>query len=81
MQVLPTGEIVITNPPAEFSNYFQFLDKTISPKESINNILTPSAERVEDISERNEPEIEYSENTEYSEDEIISEREVRIDWR
>ncbi|MBK6771219.1 MAG: hypothetical protein IPG78_03550 [Ignavibacteria bacterium] len=31
MQVLPTGEIVITNPPAEFSNYFQFLDKTISP--------------------------------------------------
>jgi hypothetical protein len=71
MQVLPTGEIVITNPPIEFSNYFNFLDKTISPKESINNVLNPSTERAADLSERNEPEMEYSGNTEYSEDEII----------
>lgn len=71
MQVLPPGEIVITNPPAEFSNYFSFLDKTISPKENVNKSLEQSNESNDDFNDNQNADNLFSNSSEYSEDEIF----------
>lgn len=67
-QVLPQVQMTITNPPAEFGNYFQFLDKSISPKINLTKELGQS--------DNSQPEVEVNEFVEeesgnLTEDEII----------
>lgn len=67
-QVLPQVQITITNPPAEFGNYFHFLDKSISPKSILTKELNQS-----DISQPEDDVNEYvnEESENPTEDEII----------
>jgi len=67
-QVLPQVQITITNPPAEFGNYFQFLDKSISPKSNLTKELGQS-----DISQPEDDVNEFvkEESENLTEDEII----------